>query len=379
MSGIHKDAREKTGWSRFRRNPFSLAGLIIIVLVALLSFTAYLYIPDNSPHANSQHLEIAAKEPGFRCLFLKLHNPAVSDKQGFFSLLLKGRRSPFQDIPIAAYEFHHDSIRVQVWSDPDTGGAYIRSFHLRQVTDRDELDNSGLRDYIEREHLVKKRFLLGTDRFGRDLLSRIILGGRISISIGLVAVIISLLIGTVLGALAGYYRGRTDDLIMWFINVVWSVPTLLLVIALTMVLGKGFWQIFIAVGLTMWVEVARIVRGQVLSLREKEFVDAARVLGMSDMRILFRHIFPNLVSPLVIIAASNFATAILIEAGLSFLGIGVQPPIPSWGNMIRDHYGFIIVDKAYLAFVPGIAIMLLVLAFMMVGNGLRDSFDVKSV
>jgi peptide/nickel transport system permease protein len=226
---------------------------------------------------------------------------------------------------------------------------------------------------------VEKTFLLGTDRFGRDLLSRIILGGRISISIGLVAVIISLLTGTILGALGGYYRGRVDNLIMWFINVIWSVPTLLLVIALTMVMGKGFWQIFVAVGLTMWVEVARIVRGQVLSLREKEFVDAARVLGMSDMRILFKHIFPNLVSPLVIIAASNFATAILIEAGLSFLGIGVQPPVPSWGNMIRDHYGFIIVDKAYLAFVPGIAIMLLVLAFIMVGNGLRDSFDVRSV
>ncbi len=379
MQTINRDAKEKTGWSRFRRNPFSLAGLIIIALVAVLSFTAYLYIPDNSPHANSQHLEIAAQKPGFRCEFLRLQNLPASKKQGFFSLLLKGQKSSFQDIPIASYEFTQDSIRVEVWSDPGAEGALVRSFHLREVVGEEGMNLPDLRSRIENEHLITKRFLLGTDRFGRDLLSRILLGGRISISIGLVAVLISLFTGTLLGALAGYYRGRIDDLIMWFINVVWSVPTLLLVIALTMVLGKGFWQIFIAVGLTMWVEVARIVRGQVLSLREKEFVDAARVLGMSDMRILFRHIFPNLVSPLVIIAASNFATAILIEAGLSFLGIGVQPPVPSWGNMIRDHYGFIIVDKAYLAFVPGLAIMLLVLAFMMVGNGLRDSFDVKSV
>jgi peptide/nickel transport system permease protein len=145
-----------------------------------------------------------------------------------------------------------------------------------------------------------------------------------------------------------------------------------------MVLGKGFWQIFIAVGLTMWVEVARVVRGQVISIREKEFVEAAKALGFSDLRILFRHILPNIYSPVIIIAAANFASAILIEAGLSFLGIGVQPPVPSWGTMVRDHYGFIIVDKVYLAFIPGFAIMLVVLAFTLAGNGLRDAFDVRS-
>jgi peptide/nickel transport system permease protein len=206
-----------------------------------------------------------------------------------------------------------------------------------------------------------------------------VIGARVSLSVGFIAVSISLLIGIVLGALAGFYRGIIDDVIMWFINVVWAVPTLLMVIALTMVIGKGFWQIFIAVGLTMWVEVARVVRGQVMSIREREFVEAAKVLGYSQRRIIFRHIIPNILSPVIIISAGNFSTAILIEGGLSFLGVGVQPPIPSWGTMIKDHYGYIIMDKAYLAILPGVAIMLLVLAFNLVGNGLRDALDPKGL
>jgi peptide/nickel transport system permease protein len=153
---------------------------------------------------------------------------------------------------------------------------------------------------------------------------------------------------------------------------------LLLVIAITLVLGKGVVQVFIAVGLTMWVEVARLVRGQMLSIREKEFVEAGKALGFRNMRIIMKHILPNMIGPVIVIAASNFAAAILTEAGLSFLGIGAQPPTPSWGEMINAHRGYILVDAAYLAFVPGIAIMILVLAFMLVGNGLRDALDSKS-
>jgi peptide/nickel transport system permease protein len=181
-----------------------------------------------------------------------------------------------------------------------------------------------------------------------------------------------------LGAIAGYYGGKTDKVVMWAINVIWSIPTLLLVIAITFAFGKGFWKVFIAVGLTMWVEVARVVRGQFLSLRQKEYVDAAKALGYSDFRIIFKHLLPNASGPLIVIAAANFASAILIEAGLSFLGIGAQIPTPSWGNMIKEHYTLITTDLAYLALLPGICIMLLVLSFMLVGNGLRDAFDVRN-
>jgi len=229
-----------------------------------------------------------------------------------------------------------------------------------------------------KDHLNNQRFLLGTDRYGRDYLSQLIIGARVSLSVGFIAVIISLVIGILLGSLAGFFRGWVDQFIIWFINVVWSIPTLLLVIAITFALGKGFWQVFIAVGISMWVEVARIVRGQIFSIREKEFVEAGKALGFSNFRVIFHHILPNIMGPVIVISAANFASAILIEAGLSFLGIGVQPPMPSWGGMIKENYAYIILDSAYLAILPGIAIMLMVLSFMIIGNGLREALDVKT-
>ena len=221
------------------------------------------------------------------------------------------------------------------------------------------------------------KFYFGTDKFGRDVLSRIIIGSRISFSIGFVSVFISLLIGLILGCIAGYYSGYPDRIIMWIINVTWSIPTLLLVIAITLALGKGFWQVFIAVGLTMWVEVARIVRGQIKQFKERQFVIAAKVMGYNDFRIITKHILPNIYSPLIVISAANFASAILIESGLSFLGLGAQPPMTSWGLMIKDHYNYIILGEPFLAIIPGVCIMLLVCAFMLFGNSLRDLLDVR--
>jgi peptide/nickel transport system permease protein len=210
------------------------------------------------------------------------------------------------------------------------------------------------------------------------LYSRILIGARITFFIGFIAVFISLLIGVSLGSIAGYFGGKTDALIMWLINITWSIPTLLLVIAITLALGKGFWQVFIAVGLTMWVEVARVVRGQVMSIKKMQYIEAAKVLGFSNFRIIFNHILPNITASIIVISAANFAAAILIESGLSFLGIGAQPPIPSWGAMIKENYNYIILGKPYLAVIPGIAIMSLVLAFMLIGNALRDALDVKN-
>jgi peptide/nickel transport system permease protein len=199
----------------------------------------------------------------------------------------------------------------------------------------------------------------------------------VSLAVGLIAVLISFTLGIILGAVAGYFKGWVDELVMWLVNVTWSIPTLLLVFAITMAMGKGFWQIFIAVGLTMWVSVARLVRGQVMAIKELEFVQAAKALGFTNMRIIVKHILPNILGPILVIAASNFATAIIVEAGLSFLGIGVQPPQPSWGLMIKENYNFIITHNPMLALMPGFAIMLLVLAFNLLGNGLRDAIDVK--
>jgi peptide/nickel transport system permease protein len=279
---------------------------------------------------------------------------------GFFKQLISGKEDVYYYVPIVSYEKKADTIIVQKFIDE--GLSERQAYHIAQLSP---------------EPIRTKKFLLGTDKYGRDILSRLLVGTRISLSVGLITVIISLSIGLILGSLAGYFRGRTDNIIMWFINVIWSIPTLLLVFAITLVLGKGFWQVFIAVGLTMWVSVARLVRGQVLSVRELEYIEAGRALGFSNLRIIVRHIWPNIMGPVMVIAASNFASAIVIEAGLSFLGVGVQPPQPSWGLMIKENYNFIITQNPMLALAPGFAIMLLVLAFNLLGNGLRDALNVR--
>ena len=213
---------------------------------------------------------------------------------------------------------------------------------------------------------------LGTDRYGRDFLSRLMAGSAISLGVGFTAVLISLLLGILLGAWAGYRGGRIDSVVRWVIQVVWTLPTLLMVLAITLAFGKGLWQVFLAIGLTMWVDVARVVRGQFLSLREMEYIQAAKGLGFSDLRIMLRHMLPNAVGPIVVIAASNFAAAILIESGLSFLGYGAQIPTPSWGNIIQEHYHLITGRHAWLAIAPGFLIVSVVLAFTFIGDGIRE-------
>ena len=218
--------------------------------------------------------------------------------------------------------------------------------------------------------LDTRTFWLGTDRFGRDYLSRVVAGSGLSLSVGIVAVLLSLLIGVPLGAFAGYLGGRFDDAVSWLLQVMWSIPTLLLVLAITLAFGKGFEQVFLAIGLSMWVDVARVVRGQAIALRHVEWVEAGRVLGLSTPRIVLGHILPNLAGPIAVLASANFAAAILIEAGLSFMGVGAQIPMPSWGNLIRDHYGAILTGHAHLALIPGACIVSLVLAFNALSNSL---------
>ena len=217
------------------------------------------------------------------------------------------------------------------------------------------------------------RAWLGTDRYGRDLLSRLMAGSGISLSVGAGSVLISLILGLMIGGLAGYLGGKVDSALSWFLQVMWSIPTLLMVLAITLAFGKGFWQVFLAIGLTMWVEVARIVRGQFLSLREQAYVQAAQALDLPAWRIMLRHMLPNAMGPLVVVCAANFAAAILIEAGLSFLGVGAQIPMPSWGNIVKEHAHLLTTDHAWLALIPGALIASLVLAFTWVGDGLRQS------
>jgi oligopeptide transport system permease protein len=352
---------QQAAWRRLKKNKGAMFGLVVIILSVLLAIFAYFISPDPSPYANRIILEVARQKPGHRQIFLKVKKGKNVTSPGFFKQLLFGKEDKYYYVPITSSQTAHDSIIVQKFIDEDL--TERQSYAVSQ-TDL-------------REPVVVKRFWLGTDTYGRDILSRLIVGVRVSLGVGLVTVIISLTIGLSLGSIAGYFRGRADDIITWFMNVIWGIPTLLLVFAITLVLGKGFWQVFIAVGLTMWVSVARLVRGQILNVRELEYIEAAKALGFSNTRIIARHIIPNIIGPVMVITASNFASAIVIEAGLSFLGVGVQPPQPSWGLMVKENYNFIITQNPMLALAPGFAIMLLVLAFNLLGSGLRDALNVR--
>jgi ABC-type dipeptide/oligopeptide/nickel transport system permease subunit len=363
---------------RLFKNKGALIGLILISFSTLLAVFAYQLAPDHSPNANRIIPEIGSKKPGFTIQLLKVKREQVLKQQNIFQQLLNGEEDLYNYIPITGYQLKQDSLIYQKFVDDGINEKIsISTIGLLDTPSSTSLSMEEYRKLFAAQHIITRKFYLGTDKFGRDILSRLIIGTRVSLGVGMIAVIISLTIGVLLGCLAGYFRGWVDDVIMWLTNVIWSIPTLLLVFAMTLVLGKGFWQVFIAVGLTMWVNVARLVRGQVLAQRELEYIEATRALGYSNTRIIFRHILPNILGPIMVISAANFASAIVIEAGLSFLGVGVQPPQPSWGLMIKENYNFIITHNPMLALAPGIAIMLLVLAFNLLGNGLRDALNVK--
>jgi peptide/nickel transport system permease protein len=389
-------------FAKLIKNKPAVFGLVVILLAILVAILGANIRKDKTLMANEMLLPIAAQKPGFKVTMLKVNKGKEIESANFFEhLFFGGTENPYKYIPISKFRFKDDELIYNEYSGDSENTLPELKIKMVQVvygvdnsihdaknqqisfTDSEAhkqiISRLALEELIQKNNISTEKYVLGTDKYGRDLLSRIFAGTIISLSVGLIAVFISLLVGIFMGAVAGYYGGKVDAIITWFINVIWSIPTLLLVISITLLLGKGFSQIFIAVGLTMWVEVARITRGQFLSLREKEFVEAARALGFKPFRIIFKHILPNAWSPLIVISASNFANAILIEAGLSFLGVGAQPPMPSWGNMIKEHYGYIVLDKAYLALAPGCAIMLLVLAFTLLGNGLRDALDTRSV
>lgn len=315
--------------------------LLIIFTYALLSIFGFAIISDKSKFANDMNLQIATLKPLSKLDFILIDDKKIYIKEG--SILINKKNG--------------DLISFEKFGNNEK---FILS--------------SGL----ALENIQSQFFLMGTDKFGRDFFSRIIYGMKVSLTIGFLSVLISLAIGIFLGSISGFYGGNIDKAIMWLINVTWSIPTLLLVIAISLAIGKGFNQVFIAIGLTMWVDVARIVRGQFMSIKEKEFVEAGEVLGYKSSRLIVKHILPNIFSTILVISTANFSAAILLESGLSFLGLGAQPPVPTWGSMLRDHYYFIFMDKSYLAIIPGLFIMTLVLSFINLGNGLRDLLDVKS-
>jgi ABC-type dipeptide/oligopeptide/nickel transport system permease subunit len=393
---------------RLLKNKPAMFGLVIIILAHIIALLGYKIMPDGTPYANDGSALMKKQPIGFEAKILKVRISREIEEAGFFEQTYLGQESKYTILPV-------DTVYVKGWKVYFTlyGKKNVDSLDLISTvrpmyigSSKKLIDNEGLNYQIEGnkisyldldeklqtvthekltqeffgKNVEKRKYILGTDKAGRDILSRLLFGTRISLSIGFISVLISMFVGVTLGALAGFFGGVIDNLIMWLMTVVWSIPAIMLIIAISLVLeSKGVFVAFIAVGLTMWVEVARVVRGQILSIKEKLFVEAARALGIGSMRIIFVHILPNIMGPLIVIATANFASAILIEAGLSFLGLGVQPPMTSWGMMVNEgYYSNWEKDGGYLVILPSIAISLMVLAFNLFGNGLRDAYDPKT-
>lgn len=397
---------------RFLKNYTALFGVAVICLTILVAVLGYLIMPDDTPNANDRIAEIKKQEPGFSIQTLHIRKNHEVEEVNFFTKMLYGQEGCFRKRPIVSFEIK-DSATVDVVVFGGEGhSTLVESYPLTDVVfqvyqgtsfkldskkgqkfkvksktveylDSDnQIQSISKKKLVQKfysDHLVDQYYLLGTDASGRDVLSKLIFGSRISLAIGVVTVLISLVMGVLMGALAGFFKGWVDQVIQWVMTVIWSIPRIMMVIAIGLALHtSGVWVAFIAVGLTMWVEVARVVRGKIMEIRENLYIEAARALGIGNGRIIIRHMLPNLFGPLIVILTANFADAILIEAGLSFLGLSVQPPMPSWGQMVQEGYSLITSPGCWhLVLFPSLCISLLVLAFNLLGNGLRDAFDPK--
>jgi len=334
----------------FKQSLF-ITGFSVCAFFFVLGILGYSITPDSSVDANQIMPEWASLSPGTQVKFVEKNRNAP---RSFF------------------YWLTGDDGLGELISVSDANKVSLKNNTIAFLNDKTGLVKTVILDSIEGRKIQTRKFLLGTDRFGRDIYSRLVIGTRVSLSIGFLSMMISLIIGVFIGLISGYFGGNIDLVLTWLITVFWSVPTLLIALGLSFFLGKGYFQVLLATGLSSWVEVARVVRGQTMQMKNREFILSARITGFSSFYIMFKHILPNLKGSLSVLATTNFAAAILLEAGLGFLGLGVAPPTPSWGIMVKENLGYLVLDQAYLAIIPGLAIMILVMAFNLMSMGFKD-------
>lgn len=374
---------------------FLLTLMVVAVLGAVIR-------PDKSEDANEQVLSIAKLPPLSKVNVLKIRKNRVQENVAWNQLLLAGgKENEYAIVPISDIEFQENRVKVKVFNT--TGIEEYRFFNFQdiiyplddsqllklakeKIVETDFVDLNGnantlsaqeMIEKIKTENVEERVYWLGSDLYGRDMLSRIMAGSYVTLIVGFSSVLIALFIGVLVGVIAGYFGGLLERILLWLMNVFWSIPAILLVISITLALGQGVLALVLGIGFILWVEMAQVLRGEVKSIAHRDYIKAAKLMGLSDARILYKHVLPNLFGPILVLAVSNFAQAILLEAGLNFLGVGVSLPRASWGGMVRELYGFLITDGAYMALVPSLAIIFLVLSAVVIGNELKIRFNLK--
>ena len=366
-SSLWKDA-----WIRLSRNRMAVVGGAILLVLGLLSLFASWISPYKY---ETQNLELGATGPQLTWDTQQLVYGTCTQQRA--QVLAAGYEGEIGVLPADSTELHrtiedrdHGSI---LWVASTPGNTNL----MAMVITSEGFDP--LEDLPERANfiLLKSRgHLLGTDELGRDLFTRILYGGRISLMVGLCATAVSLTIGVLFGAVAGFFGGRVDDLMMRFVDILYALPFTIFVILLTVIFDRNIWNLFLAIGAVEWLTMSRIVRGQVLSLRKQEFVEAAIALGIPQWRIVLRHIIPNCLGPVIVYTTLTIPVVMLLEAFLSFLGLGVQPPMSSWGLLIRDG-SKVLEEFPWLMLFPGMILALTLFSLNFLGDGLRDALDVR--
>jgi peptide/nickel transport system permease protein len=382
-------------FSLFTANRFAFSGFVFVMLVFVVAVSGNALRPDRSPNANQQNLSIARLKPMSKVQFLKIPKNKASHSNA------NENWSDVDLVPVEWIELQEKRVKVKIYSSRNVdeyhfytyldlfypvSDSTIKAYAQSDVQpfpfvdlngDKQELDLSDLANKVE-QMTFQKTFYLGTDQFGRGVLSRLMAGSAVSLLVGLMSTLIALFFGFIIGSVSGYFGGFIDRFLGSIINIFWSIPAVMLVIILIMVIGNSLFALALGIGLILWVEMAQVIRAEVKQMREKDFILASKLMGLTNIRILFVHVLPNVSGPLMVLSISAFAEAILLEAGLSFMGVGVQPPKPSWGNMIRDAYGYIVTDGAHLAIIPGLALVLLVLSFIAISRGVKMVFELRS-
>ena len=354
----------------FMRNTIAQSAAAVVFILYSTAFLAPLIAPF-SPYDQQDFLVTAYKPPLTRLQALVLEQPKIPVPQtervhGMNAQLSEALISDLRNLKMRNEP--HALKFVDSYRMANGTVSFRQGIRERSMPAEDLADPSG------KKAAVTRTFVLGTDQYGRDILSRVIYGSRISLSIGFLVVLISVTLGTVIGISSGYFGGWVDAVLMRIVDVLIAFPALFLILIIIAAFGNSIYLIVITLSFTGWMGVSRIVRSQVLSLKEHEFILAAKALGLSNMRIIFRHLAPNTLTPVIIAATLRIGSIILTEAGLSFLGLGVQPPTPSWGNIINEGRDSLL-NHWWISTFPGIAILTTVVCFNLIGDGVRDALD----